>query len=1464
MTNRQAPAALTQSAVSTPAAADLTATAAPIPQQMTAAAAPNAAARAVSGFLTAIGLAPSAPNGPKTPVGARTFLDSLTLIRRQLEHALVNRAPSLPNTPISLTVNQGASTTFTLPGTDGDGDRINYVVRQGPSHGAVAAPVYDAETDTYTVTYTAGAEAAGADQFAITGSDAASGFHLHGFASLFNSVQAHRDSVTVKVTVNAPPVVDPTQPFTPEPSRPGDPDGSVRGRINVTDPQGLPLSYAGSQTTTRGSVIVDDDGSFLYTPSDQARHDATADDAAQTGADTFQFTVTATSASGFTVTVGVSVPVTPSVNQAPTAPATVPDYTVNPSDGKVTGSIGYTDPENDTLTYTGPAAGKTAGGGSITVSPDGSFTYLPTAGQRHDAAGTGPTTDTFDVVINDGHGSVQTVAVAVTIDPTNRTPQPPATLPTGTVTDAHTGKTTGKVVFTDPDGDSLTYTGPASETTPGGGTITVEADGSFTYVPTPDQRHTAAADNAPAEAKRDTFTVTVDDGHGSIQTIAITVTIDPANQAPHAPATPPPSSVNSGTGEVTSAVGYTDGDGDTVTYSGPTTTAGGGSVTVNGDGSFSYTPTTAQRLAAYSTAGTDVDTFAVTLTDGHGSTQTVTVTVTIDPAGAAVTSTASTPGTGTIYTSVAPDGTHYALSWSGTGTAGSPYRSVVTITRPDGTTTTTAPIPGSPWLDVNASRPGTAVLVTLEGSTARVSAIHADGSVVTSAPVAGYPRSTVVGADGTIAMELTEGAATRIVVMSSDGTTVATDWVTRGGYYYNDRTAIVVGADGTVAKPIVSGTGTGPDPYQTRLLVIHRNADGSTTTTLSSPITGLAENAIVGADGTAGLVTEPVQDADSGHYQMYGVVVHADGTSTEFTTASDGWYWSDPAARLSIGADGTAAASSPSGAITIVRRDGSITSVNVSAGPVSVGGDGTAYVRSSSANTTVIRPDGAVDSLPGTVAVASDGTAYHSFRSDAQTVVTVIHEDGTTGPTVTLTGIPVGSVVFGPDGTAYQTTSGACGSTTCAHVTVIHPDGTSVGVISTSGTAWSPVEFGPDGILYLMAYNMTTAATTLTAFRPSDGTSRVSLPVAGTPQGDYRSGFTYRNVETMSDGSAVFTTSAGGTSTLAVLRPDGSTDVAPAGISGYVGNGPVRLSDGTIYQFVLGNGQTSVSVMRPDGSATTSQSVAGNPQMVLSFGPDGSFAFSSYTSASTPEGGTEYLARLTVVHADGSTLTSDPIAGTGGLVALGADGTAAMATDAGVLVLHADGTRTVTGPVDGYVSQRLDISQTGIVYHTLYASNESAAVVVIQPDGTISEPVVVSGLASAPVIDADGVAYLPTQLLNPSVASTFTVIQPDGSYSTQPAIAGFGPYFGGGFVVQADGTIYETTYAWASASSSDITTVRIFRPDGDLNTVTMTGSARGGVVIGPDGTLTQTTYDSASDTTFVHTITVVAPPPVEV
>jgi VCBS repeat-containing protein len=128
----------------------------------------------------------------------------------------------------------------------------------------------------------------------------------------------------------------------------------------------------------------------------------------------------------------------------------------------------------------------------------------------------------------------------------------------------------------DVNGDGLTA---VLDTAPTHGTVTLNSDGSFNYVPDDDYNGS------------DSFTYHADDGTNEGNVATVTITINPTNDAPEA--------VNDSYNVVTgntlavSAPGVlgndTDLDGDALTAvldSGPTN----GALTLNSDGSFSYTP----------------------------------------------------------------------------------------------------------------------------------------------------------------------------------------------------------------------------------------------------------------------------------------------------------------------------------------------------------------------------------------------------------------------------------------------------------------------------------------------------------------------------------------------------------------------------------------------------------------------------------------------------------------------------------------------------------------------------------------------------------------------------------------------------------------------------------------------------------------------------------------------------------
>ncbi len=419
------------------------------------------------------------------------------------------------------------------------------------------------------------------------------------------------------------------------PTRTGQDSRSVvTGDLTIDDPDSAAVTYTVTAAPARGSVEVDADGRYTYTPDAAYARIGTTDTFSVAVSDEVGgfhihglagllnlLTFGLLGAAGHTTTARVTVVVDPR-NTAPEAIASGGDP--DPLTGTLTGRVSGTDADGDPLTYTGTA---TTAKGAVTVNPDGTFSYTPTADARHDAASAGATavdkTDSVTVTVADGYGGSTNVTVVVAVSPLNAAPV--GGVDVG-APDAGTGRVTGRVSATDADGDPLTYTGTA---TTAKGSVTVAADGTFSYTPTATARHNAAAVGATVADKTDTFTVTVSDGSGGDTAVAVTVSISARNTAPVAGGatvgTP-----NAVSGLVTGSVTATDADGDTLTYT--ASTPAKGSVSVGAGGSFSYLPSGSARQVADTT-----DAFTITVTDGHGGSVAVPVSVTVAAAVAAPT-----------------------------------------------------------------------------------------------------------------------------------------------------------------------------------------------------------------------------------------------------------------------------------------------------------------------------------------------------------------------------------------------------------------------------------------------------------------------------------------------------------------------------------------------------------------------------------------------------------------------------------------------------------------------------------------------------------------------------------------------------------------------------------------------------------------------------------------------------------
>jgi VCBS repeat-containing protein len=264
---------------------------------------------------------------------------------------------------------------------------------------------------------------------------------------------------------------------------------------NDTDPDGDPLTVTSFTQGAHGSVAVNPDGSFTYTP-----------DKDYNGADSF--TYEASDGKGGTSTATVNITVNP-VNDAPIAN---PDSYLAIKDVPlvVTASKGVTsndtDIEGDALVVLGLITNPS--NGTVNISPDGSFTYTPNAGYF------GP--DSFKYQISDGHGGLAEGTVTLYVD------APPewttGFFKTNFNEDTPNHGAELNWVITDPDDNTFTITVDPN-TLPDGVTYNAQAKklqfdtvGKYDYL-------------APGETASFTIKFTITDGHGGTSTKDVVVEI---------------------------------------------------------------------------------------------------------------------------------------------------------------------------------------------------------------------------------------------------------------------------------------------------------------------------------------------------------------------------------------------------------------------------------------------------------------------------------------------------------------------------------------------------------------------------------------------------------------------------------------------------------------------------------------------------------------------------------------------------------------------------------------------------------------------------------------------------------------------------------------------------------------------------------------------------------------------------
>ena len=345
---------------------------------------------------------------------------------------------------------------------------------------------------------------------------------------------------------------------------------------------------------SHGTVDLSDDGTFTYT------HDGS-----ENFSDSFTYEVYDDGTPSMTSTATVTITITP-VNDAPVAVAdeiiVAEGGTVTELDSEETSVLANdSDPEGDNMMVnTEPDTGPSHG--TLTLNADGTFTYT------HDGSENFNDSFTYEVY-DDGTPSMSSTAtVTITITPVNDAPvavDDPATTDEG-------GTAEGNVLTNDSDPeDSALAVNTTPVSGPSHGTVTLNADGTFTYI------------NNGDESTEDSFVYEVYgvDDPLILSTATVTITITPVNDAPVA--VDDDYDVDEGKALNIAAPGILtndqDADGDSLStelVEGPSD----GTLTTNEDGSFTYTPN-----AGF--VGTD--TFTYLISDGTVDSNVATVTITV-------------------------------------------------------------------------------------------------------------------------------------------------------------------------------------------------------------------------------------------------------------------------------------------------------------------------------------------------------------------------------------------------------------------------------------------------------------------------------------------------------------------------------------------------------------------------------------------------------------------------------------------------------------------------------------------------------------------------------------------------------------------------------------------------------------------------------------------------------------------
>jgi VCBS repeat-containing protein len=466
----------------------------------------------------------------------------------------VNDAPVANNN--SYSTDEDTTLNVPVPGTtgilgndtDADGDTLTAELVSGPSRGTLTL------NENGSFTYTPGENFNGTDSFTYKAFDGAA-----------RSASAATVTLTVRAVNDAPIATQGLEFSTME-------EQALNAKVTATDVDGDALTFTVDSAPTWGTLNLNSNGNFTYTPFVNFR-----------SGDTFRFKVSDGQLSD-TARVVITVQ---NVNDAPVA------YGVNiymDEDTFVTDRVfDAQDIDGDALRYT--------------VLPNenpGEFTYSSTAGKFNYR----PPADFNGTVVyyykaNDGQLDSNESTVTFHVSAVNDAP----VAASGSASTDEDTALSGQVSAADVDGDSLTY---SSVDQPDHGKLEFADDGIYTYTPNLNFNGT------------DSFTFRASDGNAESNVATISISVQPVNDAPVA------ASGSASTDEDTALTGQvtaTDVDSSSLIYSAVDLPANG-TLVFGDDGAYIYTPNLNYN-------GTDSFTFKAS--DGSLDSNVATIDITVRP-----------------------------------------------------------------------------------------------------------------------------------------------------------------------------------------------------------------------------------------------------------------------------------------------------------------------------------------------------------------------------------------------------------------------------------------------------------------------------------------------------------------------------------------------------------------------------------------------------------------------------------------------------------------------------------------------------------------------------------------------------------------------------------------------------------------------------------------------------------------